>query len=187
VTASDIGAAPAGGTIIGVSRLDDYVLLADAGLAMAMAAAGAERLVDLRGETTPPRLPIPIDHFPLIDLEPGQDALILQAANHVAGLAATGITVGVYCQAGISRTSTVAIAYLLVNGVPLDEARDVVRAARPQAMPALSLWRSLEHIAAVLAGQGPAGQALADQGFAGQGLANQGLAGPHHAGGSHGA
>jgi hypothetical protein len=175
VTASDISA-PAGGTVsgtvIGVSRLDEHVLLADAGLAMAMAAAGAERLVDLRGETTPPGLPIPIDHFPLIDLEPGQDALILRAARHVAELAAARVTVGVYCQAGISRTSTVAIAYLLVNGVPLDEARDAVRAARPQAMPALSLWRSLEHIAAALAS--PA-------------LASQDLAGPHHAGGSHGA
>jgi hypothetical protein len=177
VTASDIGAAPAGGTVIGVSRLDGHVLLADAGLAMAMADAGAERLVDLRGETTPPRLPIVIDHFPLIDLEPGQDALILRAARHVAELAAAGVTVGVYCQAGISRTSTVAIAYLLVNGVPLDEARDAVRAARPQAMPALSLWRSLEHIAA-----GLTGTALPDTG-----LPDTGLAIPDHAGGSHGA
>jgi hypothetical protein len=186
VTASDIGAAP-GGTVVGVSRLGAHVLLADAGLAMAMAAAGAERLVDLRGETTPPRLPIPIDHFPLIDLEPGQDALILQAAHHVAGLAAAGTTVGVYCQAGISRTSTVAIAYLLVNGVPLDEARDTVRAARPQAMPALSLWRSLEHIAAAFANSGLDNSGLDSPGPASPGPASPGLAGPQHAGGSHGA
>jgi hypothetical protein len=164
---ADIGAAPAHGTVAGVSRLGAHILLADAGLAMAMVSAGAERLVDLRGETTPPRLPIPIDHFPLIDLEPGQDALILRAASHVAGLAAAGVTVGVYCQAGISRTSTVAIACLLVNGMPLDEARDAVRAARPQAMPSLSLWRSLEQIAAGLASPGPAS--------------------PGPAGGSHGA
>ena len=177
MTAADIGAAPAGGTVIGVSRLDEHVMLADAGLAMAMAAAGAERLVDLRGETTPPRLPIPIDHFPLIDLEPGQDALILRAAHHVAGLAAAGVLVGMYCQAGISRTSTVAIAYLLVNGVPLDAARDAVRAARPQAMPALSLWRSLEHIAA----------AIAKPALAKPEPADPGLASPQHAGGSHGA
>jgi len=136
--------------VAGVSRLDDHLLLADAGLAMAMVAAGADRLVDLRGETRPPGLPVQIDHFPIMDLEPGQDELILAAARHIAELAGQGVTVGLYCQAGISRTSTVAIAYLLVRGVPLDEASRAVRAARPQAMPALELWRSLERIAAAL-------------------------------------
>jgi hypothetical protein len=136
--------------VVGVSRLDDHLLLADAGLAMAMVAAGADRLVDLRGETRPPGLPVPIDHFPIMDLEPGQDEVILAAARHIAGLAEQGVTVGLYCQAGISRTSTVAIAYLLVRGVPLEEANRAVREARPQAMPALELRRSLERIAANL-------------------------------------
>jgi protein-tyrosine phosphatase len=108
---------------------------------MAMVAAGADRLVDLRGETRPPGLPVRIDHFPIMDLEPGQDELILSAARHIAELAGQGVTVGLYCQAGISRTSTVAIAYLLVRAV---------REARPQAMPALELRRSLERIAAAL-------------------------------------
>jgi len=40
VTASDIGAAPASGTVIGVSRLGEHVLLADAGLAMANGRGG---------------------------------------------------------------------------------------------------------------------------------------------------
>lgn len=71
----------AGGTVLGISRLDDRVLLADAGLAMAMVAAGAQRLVDVRGETRPPGLPVPIDHFPIMDLEPDQDELILNAAT----------------------------------------------------------------------------------------------------------
>jgi hypothetical protein len=44
-----------------------------------MVTAGAQRLADLRGETRPPGLPIPIDHFPIMDLEPGQEDLILQA------------------------------------------------------------------------------------------------------------
>lgn len=146
-------------TVVGVSRLDDHLLLADAGLAMAMVAAGAQRLVDLRGETRPPGLPVPIDYFPIMDLEPGQDELILAAGRHLAQLAADGVTAGLYCQAGISRTSTVAIAYLLVRGVPLDEANRAVRQARPQAMPALELWRSLERIAAGLPGlPGPPGE-----------------------------
>jgi hypothetical protein len=137
--------------IIGVSRLDDHVLLADAGLAMAMVSAGAQRLVDLRGETKPPGLPVPIDHIPIMDLEPGQDELILCAARHVAGLAGSGVTVGLYCQAGISRTSTVAIAYLMVGGAPLAAASATVRGVRPQAMPALELWGSLQRIEVQLA------------------------------------
>jgi hypothetical protein len=137
-------------SVIGVSRLDDHVLLADAGLAMAMVTAGAQRLIDLRGETKPPGLPVPIDHFPLIDLEPDQDDLILAAGRRLAGLAAEGVRAGVYCQAGVSRTSAVAIAYLMVGGMTLGQASRAVRLARPQAMPALELWRSLEHIEELL-------------------------------------
>jgi hypothetical protein len=137
-------------TVVGISRLDDHVLLADAALAMGMVTAGAERLVDLRGETRPPGLPVPIDHFPIMDLEPGQEELILAAGRHLAALARDGVVTGVYCQAGISRTSTVAIAYLMVGGQPLDEASRTVRAVRPQAMPALELRRSLERIEAQL-------------------------------------
>ena len=139
--------------VVGISRLDDHVLLADAALAMGMVTAGAGRLVDLRGETRPPGLPIPIDHFPIMDLEGGQEELILAAARHVAAQAEAGIVTGVYCQAGISRTSTVAIAYLMVRGRSLDAASRHVRAVRPQAMPALELWRSLEHLETQLASQ----------------------------------
>jgi protein-tyrosine phosphatase len=137
--------------VVGISRLDDHVLLADAALAMGMVTAGAGRLVDLRGETRPPGLPIPIDHFPIMDLEGGQEELILAAARHVAAQAEAGVTTGVYCQAGISRTSTVAIAYLMVRGQSLDVASRHVRAVRPQAMPALELWRCLEHLETQLA------------------------------------
>jgi hypothetical protein len=136
------------GRVLGFSVLDEHVLLGDAGLAMAMVAAGAERLVDLRGETRPPGLPVPIDHFPIMDLEPGQDELIAQAAAHVAALARAGTRVGVYCQAGISRTAAVAIAYLLLGGATLDTATATVRAVRPQAMPAPDLQRSLQRLAA---------------------------------------
>jgi protein-tyrosine phosphatase len=146
VTVPDTESEPAAYKVVGVSTLDDYVLLGDAGLAMAMVAAGAERLVDLRGETRPPRLSVPIDHFPIMDLEPDQDELIAQAAAHVAALAGAGTRVGVYCQAGISRTATVAIAYLLLGGATVEDATAMVRKARPQAMPALELRRSLERL-----------------------------------------
>ena len=136
------------GRVLGVSRLDSRVLLGDAGLAMAMVAAGAERLVDLRGETRPPGLPVPIDHFPIMDLEPDQDELIARAAAHVAALAGAGTQVGVYCQAGISRTAAVAIGYLLLGGATLESATSTVRRVRPQAMPALELRRSLERLVA---------------------------------------
>jgi hypothetical protein len=133
-------------TVLGISRLDDHVLLADAGLAMAMVTAGAQRLIDLRAETSPPRLAVPVDHFPIADLEPGQDAVIMAAARHVLSLASTGTVVGLYCQAGLSRTATVAIAYLMLGGIPLREACELVQAVRPQARPALELWHSLEDI-----------------------------------------
>jgi hypothetical protein len=137
--------------VVGISRLDDHVLLADAALAMGMVTAGAGRLADLRGETRPPGLPVPIDHFPIMDLEGGQEDLILAAARHVAAQARAGIVTGVYCQAGISRTSAVAIAYLMVRGQSLAAASRHVHAVRPQAMPALELWRSLERLETQLA------------------------------------
>lgn len=142
-------------TVLGISRLDDHVLLADAGLAMGMVAAGAHRLVDLRGETSPPRLTVPVDHFPIMDLEPGQDELIMAAGRYVLSLASGGTVVGLYCQAGLSRTSTVAIAYLMLGGTSLRAACDLVRAVRPQARPALELWHSLEAIEIRLSMAGP--------------------------------
>lgn len=148
MTAFDPEPTTAGHKVVGISTLDEYVLLGDAGLAMAMVAAGAQRLVDLRGETKPPPLPVPIDHFPIMDLEPDQDELIAEAATHIAALAGAGTRVGVYCQAGISRTSTVAIAYLLLGGATLDSATSTVRNVRPQAMPAVELRKSLERIEA---------------------------------------
>jgi protein-tyrosine phosphatase len=143
-------------TVLGISALDDHVLLADAGLAMAMVAAGAQRLIDLRGETRPPNLGVPVDHFPIMDLEPGQDELILAAAQHMLSLARGETVVGLYCQAGLSRTSTVAIAYLMLGGTSLQAAYDLVRAVRPQARPALELWHSLEAIEIRLSPTAPA-------------------------------
>ena len=136
----------AGPVISGVSVLDDHVLLGDAGLGMAMARMGADVLIDLRGEVKPPGLPIQIDHFPIMDLEPGQEEIIAAAAQHVAELVKSGKKVGLYCQAGVSRTSTVAIAYLMTGGMRLPDALALVRRVRPQSMPAVELMKSLERI-----------------------------------------
>lgn len=133
-------------TILSWSRLDGHVLLGDAGQAMAMVAAGAARLVDLRAETTPPQFEVPVDHWPLEDLTGGQEDRILGAAWHVRGLAAARVSVGVYCQAGVSRTAAVAIAYLMLAGASLADATARVRTVRPQALPALELYRSLEEL-----------------------------------------
>jgi Dual specificity phosphatase, catalytic domain len=154
-------------TVLGISRLDDHVLLADAGMAMTMVAAGAQRLVDLRAETSPPRLAVPIDHFPIADLEPGQDELILAAARHVRSLASAGTVVGLYCQAGLSRTSAVAIAYLMLGGTSLRAACDLVQAVRPQARPALELWHSLAAIEIQLSMAAPVRAAFPPQPAAG--------------------
>jgi protein-tyrosine phosphatase len=89
---------------------------------------------------------VAIDHLPLTDLMDNQDDLILAAAAHIHDLVGRGISVGIYCMAGVSRTSTVAIAYLMLCGLGLTAATDEVRRVRPQALPAMQLWRSLERL-----------------------------------------
>ena len=81
---------------------------------MAMVTAGAQRLVDLRGETEAAGTAGSDRPFP--DHGPGSRARMKPtrcAARRVVSLAGSGLTIGVYCQAGISRTSTVAIADLI--------------------------------------------------------------------------
>jgi 2-hydroxy-6-oxonona-2,4-dienedioate hydrolase len=104
---------------------------------------GATVLVDLRGEATPPALPVPIEHFPLQDLVYGQHAVVRAAARRIKTLVDEGHTVGVYCQAGVSRTAAVAIAYLMLDGLSLADATRRLRQARPQALPAVGLMQIL--------------------------------------------
>lgn len=130
-----------------VDRLTEQVLLGDSGDGPAMIRAGATRLIDLRAETRPPRYEVPVEHFPLEDLVEGQEEVIGRAAERVRELVGRGETVGVYCQAGVSRTAAVAIAYLMLEGMDLAGATRYLRSCRPAAMPAVGLWKSLEVLA----------------------------------------
>ncbi len=143
-------------------KVSDNLMLGSSIDAPMMAGAGATRLVDLRNEGRPPKYGfIEVDWEPIEDLIPNQDHLILKAGKHVDKLIAEGEVVGIYCQAGVSRTAAVAIVYLMLNGLSLEDANTKVREARPSALPALSLWRSLERLEPQIAEERAAAEAAA--------------------------
>ncbi|UAL31891.1 ADP-ribosylglycohydrolase family protein [Nocardioides rotundus] len=72
---------------------------------------------------------------PSLALNPNLDFVLADAAQTVAALRAEGHEVLVHCVATQSRTPAVAIAYSLLRGVGLDEARDAVLGALPEARP----------------------------------------------------
>lgn len=129
-----------------VDRLTARVFLGSSAETHAMVAEGAEHLVDLRAEATPGASETPVDHIPIEDLARDQGGHIVAAARRVKDLADAGVVVGIYCQAGVSRTAAVAITYLMLEGMSLDDATARLRECRPNALPALGLWRSLEAI-----------------------------------------
>lgn len=66
---------------------------------------------------------------------PNLDYVLMDAAKLVAELRDDGKTVLLHCVAAHSRTPTVAIAYAMLRGVPLDEATARVCAVLPAARP----------------------------------------------------
>lgn len=129
-----------------MNRLTPNIWMGDAAEASNMIRHGATRLVDLRAEAFPPGYAIPVDHFPLQDEMPGQHAMLGQAARRVAQWARAGATVGVYCQAGNSRTAAVAALALVYQGADLEDALAAVRTARITAVPALSLKAAMVEV-----------------------------------------
>lgn len=128
-------------------KVTDNLMVGSSIDAAMMAGAGATVLVDLRNEGKPPNYGfIDVEWEPIEDLIPNQDHLILKAAKKIQSLIDDGQVVGIYCQAGVSRTAAAAITYLMLEGATLEEANAQVREARPSALPALSLWRSLERL-----------------------------------------
>jgi protein-tyrosine phosphatase len=138
-----------------MNQVSEHLWLGHSGDPHLMMWAGVTYLMDLRAECAPPRFPVPVDHIRIEDLVDGQEELILSAGLRVAELVEQGHVVGIYCQSGVSRTPTVAICYLMLEGASLDEATAIVREARPAAMPALGLYRALEAIEADLAADEP--------------------------------
>jgi len=112
-----------------------------------MIRAGATRLMDLRAEAEPPGYGVPVEHWPLEDCEAGQHVLIDAAARRLKTLVDRGERVGVYCQAGRSRTAAVALAYLVASGWSLTEAERRLRVVRPQAWPAPGLGEAVGELA----------------------------------------
>ena len=138
-----------------MDQISEHLWLGNSGDPHMMMGAGVTYLMDLRAECAPPRFPVPVDHVRIEDLVDGQEELILSAGRRVAELIEGGHTVGIYCQSGVSRTPAVAICYLMLEGASLGDATAIVRQARPSAMPALGLYRSLEAIEVDLAADEP--------------------------------
>lgn len=66
---------------------------------------------------------------------PNLDFVLMDAARLVRDLREEGKTVLLHCVAAHSRTPTVAIAYAMLRGIPLDEAMPAVCAVLPAARP----------------------------------------------------
>ncbi|NHN54668.1 ADP-ribosylglycohydrolase family protein [Calidifontibacter sp. DB0510] len=88
------------------------------------------------------QVPAGLEHvvFRLIDSpdeadNPNLDFVVADAAQTVADLRAEGHVVLLHCVAAQHRTPTIAIAYAVLRGVPLDQATTRVRAVLPQARP----------------------------------------------------
>lgn len=64
-----------------------------------------------------------------------------------------GSSLLVHCAAGIGRAGTTAVAVLIRLGVPIDEALDTVRTARPLAGPEAGAQRRLVHEIALRTGR----------------------------------
>ena len=80
------------------------------------------------------------------DANPNLDFALLDAAQTVAALRDEGRTVLLHCVAAHSRTPTVAIAYAMLRGVPLDEAMVEVCGVLPAARPNAGFRKALRRL-----------------------------------------
>jgi dual specificity phosphatase 12 len=77
------------------------------------------------------------------DGEPLDGSIFDEMIAFVDGEIKAGKTVLVVCGAGISRSSTAVLAYLVSTGMELKEAYQLLIRQHPQALPHPDLWESL--------------------------------------------
>lgn len=80
---------------------------------------------------------------------PNLDFVLMDAARLVTDLRDEGKTVLLHCVAAHSRTPTVAVAYAMLLGVPLDEAMSRVCGVLPAARPNRGFREALQRLSAV--------------------------------------
>lgn len=107
-----------------------------------LAAAGVGAMLQLAGLIAHPgidSLALPIEDGEVIDPD-----VLARGIAYILAQRAAGRTVLVACGAGISRSTTFAIAALKeAEGIALRDAARIVRQAHPQGMPHHALWSSL--------------------------------------------
>jgi protein-tyrosine phosphatase len=81
--------------------------------------------------------------LPFPDAQPIPPGYLRRGVDFIAAEQAAGRGVLVMCAAGISRSATFALAYLVEQGYDLHEAFRLMREARPIAAPHPVLWMSL--------------------------------------------
>jgi hypothetical protein len=107
-----------------------------------LAAAGVGALLHLAADVTPPG--VVTRYLPIDDGEPLDPEVLQTGVQFIREQHAVGRVVVVACGAGISRSTTVALAALqAVEGLTLREAALLVRQAHPAGLPHPVLWESL--------------------------------------------
>jgi protein-tyrosine phosphatase len=107
---------------------------------LARARVGA--LLHLAAQVEPPG--VAALYLPVEDGEPFDEATLRSGVDFILAQHAAGKTVLVACGAGISRSTSFAIAALKeAEGLPLLEAAREVRRLHPDGLPHMALWASL--------------------------------------------
>ena len=83
-------------------------------------------------------------HLPTIDNTPPTLDMLQQGADFIADEINNGGKVYVHCKVGVGRASTMAIAYLISQGMTRDEAIAKIKKVRPFIHPT---WRQLDRLA----------------------------------------
>lgn len=107
-----------------------------------LARAGVGALLHLAAQVEPPD--VATLYLPIEDGEPFEEATLRQGVDFVLAQRAAGKAVLVACGAGISRSTSFAIAALKeAEGLPLLQAAREVRRLHPDGLPHMALWSSL--------------------------------------------